>query len=111
MGKLRIYELAKQLKITSKELIELLTEMGIKVKNHMSTLDNATVKRVLASLGESEPVPDPEPHLETEAEEPVRKTGGKIKDKAVSYTHLDVYKRQVLSLKSLPTAKAILSLA
>jgi translation initiation factor IF-2 len=81
MGKLRIYELAKQLKITSKELIELLTEMGIKVKNHMSTLDNATVKRVLASLGESEPVPDPEPHLETEAEEPVRKTGGKIKDK------------------------------
>ncbi|HHX77132.1 MAG TPA: hypothetical protein GX697_02095, partial [Firmicutes bacterium] len=37
MGKLRVYELAKELGISSKRLIELLENNGVKVKNHMST--------------------------------------------------------------------------
>lgn len=54
MGKLRVYELAKELKVTSKELIELLAEMGVTVKNHMSTLDNDLIAEILDNLGESD---------------------------------------------------------
>jgi translation initiation factor IF-2 len=40
LAKIRIYELAKELNISSKELINiLLDEFGIKVKNHMSAID------------------------------------------------------------------------
>lgn len=40
MSKTRVYELAKELDITSRELIDiLLSEFSIKVKNHMSVLD------------------------------------------------------------------------
>ncbi len=37
MSKIRVYELAKELNVSSKELIELLmTEFNVEVKNHMS---------------------------------------------------------------------------
>ncbi|GFR36549.1 translation initiation factor IF-2 [Thermobrachium celere] len=40
MSKIRVYELAKQINKTSKEVIELLSkEFGIKVKNHMSVIE------------------------------------------------------------------------
>ncbi|CAB1243830.1 translation initiation factor IF-2 [Clostridium sp. WLY-B-L2] len=40
MSKIRIYELAKELNISSKKLIELLLEeFGVKVKNHMSAIE------------------------------------------------------------------------
>ncbi len=41
MSKIRIYELAKELEVTSKELISLLMdEFGVEVKNHMSVIDD-----------------------------------------------------------------------
>ena len=41
MSKVRIYELAKELNVQSKELIELLaSEFGIEVKNHMSAIED-----------------------------------------------------------------------
>ncbi len=39
MSKVRIYQLAKELKISSKELIKQLKELDINVTNHMSTLE------------------------------------------------------------------------
>ena len=39
MSKIRVYELAKQLKVTSKEVIEKLKEHNINVHSHMSTLE------------------------------------------------------------------------
>ena len=45
---LRIYELAKQYGITSKELIEDLQRYGISVKNHMSSLDAETIALIEA---------------------------------------------------------------
>ncbi len=47
MRKTRVYELAKKLKITTRELIDDLTELDVKVKNHMSTLDDETVNIIL----------------------------------------------------------------
>ncbi|PIX33658.1 MAG: translation initiation factor IF-2 [Candidatus Infernicultor aquiphilus] len=43
---MRVYELAEDLKIPTKELIWFLNKEGIKVKNHMSTLDKDTVELI-----------------------------------------------------------------
>ncbi len=39
MGKIRVYELAKELEMESKDVIRRLGKMGAEVKNHMSTVD------------------------------------------------------------------------
>ncbi|NMB11116.1 MAG: translation initiation factor IF-2 [Firmicutes bacterium] len=39
MGRVRIYELAREIGIKSKHLVEFLQELGADVKNHMSTID------------------------------------------------------------------------
>jgi len=44
--KMRVYELAEELKIPAKELIGFLNEEGIKVKNHMGTLDKDTIELI-----------------------------------------------------------------
>ncbi|OGD36904.1 translation initiation factor IF-2, partial [Candidatus Atribacteria bacterium RBG_16_35_8] len=44
--KMRVYELAEDLKIPAKELIGFLNREGVKVKNHMSTLDNDTIELI-----------------------------------------------------------------
>lgn len=46
MSKIRVHALAKEIGITSKELISKLNELEISVKNHMSTLDSAEEDRV-----------------------------------------------------------------
>jgi translation initiation factor IF-2 len=44
--KMRVYELAEDLKIPTKELIWFLNKEGIKIKNHMSTLDKDTIELI-----------------------------------------------------------------
>ncbi|NVL90766.1 MAG: translation initiation factor IF-2 [Desulfobacterales bacterium] len=46
MAKIRIYELAKQLNVTNKVLIEKLKEMDIAVKSHMSAIDEETAANI-----------------------------------------------------------------
>ena len=50
MPKVRIYELAKQIDVSSKEIIERLGTYGEGAKNHMSSLEDAEVKRLVADL-------------------------------------------------------------
>ncbi|MBU4208597.1 MAG: translation initiation factor IF-2 N-terminal domain-containing protein [Proteobacteria bacterium] len=50
MGNIRVYELARELNIKNKELLEQLGKMSISVSNHMSSLDDKTVARVKANL-------------------------------------------------------------
>jgi translation initiation factor IF-2 len=45
MAKVRVYELAKELNMDSKELVEKLKAGGIPIKNYMSTLDEQTVTK------------------------------------------------------------------
>lgn len=48
LSKIRIYELAKQIDISSKELIDLLNkEFGIEVKNHMSVIEGEEAKIIM----------------------------------------------------------------
>ena len=51
MAKKRVYELAKQLTISNKDLIEKLNELGIEVNNHMSTVDEENAELVKELLG------------------------------------------------------------
>ncbi|HZK33450.1 MAG TPA: translation initiation factor IF-2 [Tissierellaceae bacterium] len=50
MKKIRIYELAKELNITSKELIEEIKELGLEISSHMSTLSDEEAKLVKSLL-------------------------------------------------------------
>ncbi len=49
-GKVRLYEVAKDLGLTNKDLIEKVRTLGIEVKNHMSNLETEDVNRVRRSL-------------------------------------------------------------
>lgn len=46
MKKIRVHELAKEMEISSKELIEKITGLGVTVSSHMSTLENNVVQQV-----------------------------------------------------------------
>ena len=57
MGKVRVYELAKDLGMNSKKLITVLRELNVDVKNHMSTMDEDVAKRILDMLTKGEKKP------------------------------------------------------
>jgi len=50
MAKIRIYELARDLNVTNKALLEKIRNMDIDVKSHMSSLDDETVTRIKKNL-------------------------------------------------------------
>ncbi|MDR9757570.1 MAG: translation initiation factor IF-2 [Thermacetogeniaceae bacterium] len=50
MAKIRIHELAKELKINSKDLVAQLQQMGYAVKNHMSTIEENDVGQIRRAL-------------------------------------------------------------
>lgn len=50
MSKIRVYELAKQLNRPSKEILELLSGIGVSVKSHASTIDPDVAEKVKKSL-------------------------------------------------------------
>ena len=51
MSKIRIYELAKELNVSSKVMIEKLKQYGVEVQSHMSALDTETASRLRADFG------------------------------------------------------------
>src|SRR5574337_644179 len=57
---MRVHELAKDLGLSSKAMVDLLASMNIQVKSHSSTLDDGTVARVRRKVkGQAEPKPEP----------------------------------------------------
>jgi len=50
MAKIRVYELARELNLTNKVLMDKLQGLGIKVGSHMSSLDDDTVQRIKAAI-------------------------------------------------------------
>ena len=50
MAKIRIYELARDLNVTNKELVDKIRNMDIDVKSHMSSLDDEDVTRIKNNL-------------------------------------------------------------
>ena len=59
MSKIRVYELAKELEISSKELIELLmNEFSVDVKNHMSVIEDEDAELIKELIGETDAAKD-----------------------------------------------------
>ncbi len=81
MSKMRVHELAKTLEINSKELIERLRELGVEVKNHMSTIDESVADDVIEILTEGDKKPEEKPSEpekeKAENEAPVKKKRNK----------------------------------
>jgi len=77
MSKIRVYELAKELDVTSKYLIELLAdEFNIEVKNHMSVIEDeeaTLIKELIAESAEKKEEPDEDKYEEL-AEEEIKKS-------------------------------------
>lgn len=85
MSKIRVYELAKELRVPSKVLINvLMDEFGVEVKNHMSVIedeDAALIKELLAgSEGSSELVEEYEAELAEEVNNAAKKKKKRKKD-------------------------------
>ncbi len=52
MGKMRVYELAKELKMDSKELVRMLIDMNLDVRNHMSMVSDEEAQQLRDKLKE-----------------------------------------------------------
>ena len=46
MAKIRVHELAKEMGLNSRDLVNRLLDLGIQVKNHFSTLEETEVARI-----------------------------------------------------------------
>lgn len=66
----RIYELAKELNVPSKKLVEAAEKAGINVKNHMSTIDEKAEKTLTDSVKKPADKPAAPKKAETKAVEP-----------------------------------------
>ena len=49
MGKIKIYELAKELDVASKEIVDKAKELGIQVSSHLSRIDEAEADKIKKS--------------------------------------------------------------
>src|SRR5690625_2868963 len=79
MGKMRVYEYAKQSNTTSKEVIDHLKELKVDISNHMSTIDQETVRTLDKKFNPTEHVQEDE----TPAEAPVTE---KVSENEITYS-------------------------
>ena len=57
MSKTRVYELAKELKLPSKDIIEKAKQLGITYNSHMSTMEDGEVTKIKASISTKKEAP------------------------------------------------------
>ena len=72
MSKTRVYELAKELNVASKEIIEKAKEVGIKYNSHMSTMEEAEISKIKGAWN-SKPAAKPAPKAEKKEVKPAPK--------------------------------------
>lgn len=80
MSHIRIYELAKELNIDSKELTKMIRDLGVDVKNHMSVIDDEAAEIIRQTLAPPEEIQEEETWIEEEVITP-RRVKKKIKRK------------------------------
>lgn len=68
MSKIRVHELAKELGLSSKECIEKLHDLGLDVKNHMSSIEGSDYELVNELLRSAEAVADSKKEVSMEEE-------------------------------------------
>lgn len=72
MAKIRVHELAKELNIPSKDMVNTLQELGLDVKNHMSTMEDSQANWVRKRLGDSRTADNTNKKLAADHKEIVR---------------------------------------
>ena len=60
MSKTRVYELAKELKLPSKDIIEKAKQLGITYNSHMSTMEDGEISKIKASISTKKEAPKKE---------------------------------------------------
>uniref|UniRef100_UPI00286F5A3B translation initiation factor IF-2 N-terminal domain-containing protein n=1 Tax=Anaerosporobacter sp. TaxID=1872529 RepID=UPI00286F5A3B len=66
MSKIKIYELAKELDKSNKDIISFLQEKGIEVKSHMNSIEGDAVRMVREKYTTSAPAKESEPAKKVE---------------------------------------------
>ncbi|MBI4651535.1 translation initiation factor IF-2 N-terminal domain-containing protein, partial [Candidatus Desantisbacteria bacterium] len=89
----RVYEVAKELGTDSKTILSQLKDMGIQVKNHMSSIDDVTLKK----LKEGFPQPDNK-IKETALPKPVKKAKT-VKEEKISSEVKEAISDKTVSVK------------
>ena len=87
MSKKRVYELAKELEVSSKNIVDKAQSMGIDVKNHMSTLadsDINKIKNVLANKNTTQNVKKSAPQVANKASKNNEQHSTKVENKSNS---------------------------
>ncbi|HPI98042.1 MAG TPA: translation initiation factor IF-2 N-terminal domain-containing protein, partial [Synergistales bacterium] len=89
LSKIRVYELAKMLGKSNKELLDLLQDLGVDVKTHMSSLDTETAQLVEETVagesGTDKKTSLPIEGKESEKEQPIKiAKGSSVKDVAAT---------------------------
>ena len=71
MGKLRVYELAKELGKENKDIMESLSEMGVSVQSHMSTVEDEYCEKIRRKYTKKIMTKEPDMNNEKQVEKPV----------------------------------------
>ncbi|RKU10350.1 translation initiation factor IF-2 [Candidatus Poribacteria bacterium] len=87
--KIRVYELAKQYGVSSKEFVEELHGYGIPIKNHMSTLDPETVQLIETERNAAKPPPTEPPEAKVEPPSTSTKKKTKKSKKVAAVSTID----------------------
>lgn len=86
---IRVYELAKQLNKTSKEVMAVLAEKNIEVTTHMATLEDNQASMVRAELGEAKPAKQEKPEKEQAGAQPQEAKAAPKKKKFIVVHNLE----------------------
>lgn len=87
MTKMRVHELAEELGMESRELLDILKKKNIEAKNHMSTLEDNVAEEIRRESGKNKAGETPEvrPAAEKEAEKSAEKENGAPKKKNLAF--------------------------
>ena len=91
MAKIKIHELAKELEVSSKEVITFLNDKGMEVKSHMSSIEDDAAALVKARFGKKSEAPKAEA---PKAEAPKAEAGRSDSAKADSVKQADAPKKK-----------------
>ncbi|MGJ0846753.1 translation initiation factor IF-2 [Tissierella praeacuta] len=101
MKKIRIYELARELGISSKDLIEKISELDISVGNHMSTLENEEAEIIKSLLSNNEKKDDSNEKIHSKGDNiGTKENEENIKEKTVEGKNNKKHKSKKQSNKS-----------
>ncbi|KAB3531338.1 translation initiation factor IF-2 [Alkaliphilus serpentinus] len=94
MSKFRVYQLAKELGISSKDLIEKLKDLSVEVSNHMSTLEDEEANLVIDLLSEDKKEKANSKKEKQTVEKKVETKGNKVETKVEAKVETKVNKAE-----------------